>query len=486
MTIGNPLLATYANDEVIRTYEYVNSVFVPLGVSSTYSHNPSAAALAADNTDPYFTWLQEDSFIFLERAVDANNPAEVVLRNDASQVNARAADTYPGFGGRMGVKLSDVNSATMQGCSAHTSAENVRVTNMGAFQPQNYIVNTTEDVPFTDFSKSYDQTYFFTCQPTGFARVHQRISALGVFPVSTAPNVQITGMAYSPSHLRVLGDNRTCVALQKSTNSGKVYTFNINTAVMSFVQDIDLNVGAGYSIWRVNESPDGRFIAISFKNGTNYITRIWRRTTTFLVLVDTYTSMGRDITWSADGNILVDCNAKKALIRNGNVFDNHDSAMINIGNGVFNSALSAAPVYKSARASVYLKALENIGNHTLDFTNLKFTLLTASAAFNEANTTIGQVTNGGAYEVTGGAWPVGGIKLDNVVSGMVGSEYDFKSDLVKWLAFGSSITWRYAVVYDATSGQPLVWFDYYGARTVAQGKEVNFTFAGDAFLNLIR
>lgn len=487
MAIGNPLLATYADDDLIRTYEYVSDVFVPLGVSVAYPHAPSATAIAADNTDPYFIWQQEDSFLFLERATDANNNTQYSLRPDASQVASRVADTFPGFGGRMGVKLTDVNSAAMQGCSPHTEAENVRVSNVGALTGANYIVSTTNDFPFTDFSQSYDQTFFFTCQPQGFPRLHQRMSALGVFPVTTAPNTQITGIAFSPFYLKIMGDNRTCVAIDKANNVAKVYTFDKTTSFMTYVQDIDMNVGAGYTAWRVRVSPDGRFFAVGFKNGSSYITRIWRRTTTYLVLVDTYTGMGRDLAWSSDGNILLDAAAKKALKRDGgNAFTNHDTAMVNVAAGVRNSALSAAPIYKSAFPSVYVKAVENVGNKTIDLANVKFTLLTSAAAFNEAHTSVNQVTNNGAYEAVGGGWNAGGAVLQNVTAAMVGSEFDFKADTVKWIAFGSSINWRYALVYDGTSGEPLIWYDYYGTRTVASGREADFAFLDSIFMRIIR
>jgi hypothetical protein len=168
------------------------------------------------------------------------------------------------------------------------------------------------------------------------------------------------------------------------------------------------------------------------------------------------------------------------------LFVDHDTAMANVAADSRIAKLSLAPTAKIANPLVYLAALEPFATCGIDWNNLKFTLLTSAAAFDETDTTLSQVTNGGAWEVSEAAWPAGGLILENVTDGMGTTSYEFSCDPVVWLTFGSSMNWRYGVLYDATNNTPLVCFDYYGERSVASNREVHFDFPGDVFLRLTR
>lgn len=172
--------------------------------------------------------------------------------------------------------------------------------------------------------------------------------------------------------------------------------------------------------------------------------------------------------------MIIDPVSKKAYTNSANGFVDASAAMNNVSGSVLTGVISNTPVTKSALAMVYLAALEAVGEDTIDLNNLKFTLLDDAASFNEADTTIGAVTDNGARENVGGNWPVGGVKLNNASAGMEVTEFQFKADAASFNTFGTTLSWRYGVIYDATSGTPLIFFDYYGEREIAANRNVRF------------
>lgn len=485
MAIGNPLLATYAEDTLIRTYEYVNGVFVPLGVSIAYPHNPSTIAIAAGNPYPYFSWKQQDQYLFLYNSPNPDANLYRSLDQFGALVNTLDAGSYSNTGGIVGFKIKDTAQDMTKTNSAGSNLSGVTINPVGAIgQTVSGILSGSDII---DLAGTPDGNVLTGTRLNGTPGiVILRTSNPGVVPVSYGAANNIVTDIY-PQIIGWMGDNTTAIVVNTTNNKAASYTFNKNTITFSKNQELDMNVGAGYSADKVRVSPDGVRLAIAFKNaGGDYITRVWRRTGAFMIVVDTFAGFGSDLAWSVDGIMLVDSASKKARLRVAEDFTNADAAMVNVAADVVKSVLSAAPIYKSATASIYLRMVENVGEKTLDFANLKFTLLTSAAVFNEANTTINQVTNNGANEVTGGTWPTGGILLENVSSSMVGTEYDFKADDAKWLTFSTPMTWRYAVIYDETSNEPLIWFDYYGERTVAANREVHFEFANGAFAAIRR
>jgi hypothetical protein len=106
---------------------------------------------------------------------------------------------------------------------------------------------------------------------------------------------------------------------------------------------------------------------------------------------------------------------------------------------------------------------------------LKLMLLNSSAAFNAAHTALTQVTNAGAYEVSGAGWDAGGEILTPAFSiiNTDGAMMDF-SDL-SVTAVGGTIGPAYAaLIHDGT--YPL-WFETFpSAQDAGDGTPMNVSF----------
>lgn len=111
--------------------------------------------------------------------------------------------------------------------------------------------------------------------------------------------------------------------------------------------------------------------------------------------------------------------------------------------------------------------------------SLKLMLLNDSATFTAGNTTLNQVTNSGAYQVSGNGWTAGGEVLANAAITTVatnGAMLD--ADDISKEASGGPIGPAYkAVIYDdADANDAPLWFiDFDGSQTAGQGTDFRIT-----------
>lgn len=119
-------------------------------------------------------------------------------------------------------------------------------------------------------------------------------------------------------------------------------------------------------------------------------------------------------------------------------------------------------------------------NKEITYSTLKAMLLSADASFTATNTTLNQVSNSGAYQVSGNGWDSGGETLQSVAITVVdtdGAMLDC-ADLVI-TATGGDIGPAYrCVIYDDThaSDAPLWFIDFDEAKTAGVGTDFRITF----------
>lgn len=89
----------------------------------------------------------------------------------------------------------------------------------------------------------------------------------------------------------------------------------------------------------------------------------------------------------------------------------------------------------------------------------KVILLSASASFGASHTTTSQVTNSGAWEVSGNGWASGGVALSNVTLTLSNTdEATFDANDVSVLISGGSLQYRNYVLVNATDNAPVLFF----------------------------
>lgn len=124
--------------------------------------------------------------------------------------------------------------------------------------------------------------------------------------------------------------------------------------------------------------------------------------------------------------------------------------------------------------SLYNHTAKLFANAEVDIDNLKFMLLDDGAAFDATDTSIDDVAGADtpprANEVSGSGWDAGGELLDNAAVTVTNTnDAKLDADDIEVTATGGPIgPAEYAVVYDATSGNVLAFYDLDGAKEAGE------------------
>lgn len=125
--------------------------------------------------------------------------------------------------------------------------------------------------------------------------------------------------------------------------------------------------------------------------------------------------------------------------------------------------------------SRYNHTAKKLLNKEVTYTTLKAQLLNATATFTATHTTLTQVNNAGAYQVSGNGWTAGGELLGSVAVTVVDTNDAMldAADITK-TATGGSIGPAYGcVIYDDTdAGDAPLWFiNFDGVREAGEGTD---------------
>ncbi len=223
--------------------------------------------------------------------------------------------------------------------------------------------------------------------------------------------------------------------------------------------------------------PDDKHVAISVINGSSqYITYIYKRVGYILTLQQTITDFGRQFDWSADGSMLVDATSKRLFIYDPveETYEENFTYMTDVVADLTVQCMNNFSMNEIPQAYVF-----NVGKSLLadrsgiDLANLKLMLLDADATFDATETTILDIS--AANEVSSSDWPVGGKTLANVSYSTVnGKAALIADDLISEVI--NSLTFKSAVLYDATSGNPLIWYPSVN-KTTEKDTKIVFEFS---------
>lgn len=116
----------------------------------------------------------------------------------------------------------------------------------------------------------------------------------------------------------------------------------------------------------------------------------------------------------------------------------------------------------------------------------KVQLLNDSATFNAAHTTLIQVNNSGAYEVSGNGWPAGGQTLGSVamsVTGTNGGMFDAANVEVPIAGGNLGPYYKYVIYNDTDTDDPVVcFFTMDSPLTVTDGNTAGITWNADGII----
>lgn len=478
MAIGNPLLAAWDTDDNLRTFEYSGGVFISIGVLGGIAHVPTGGNVAAGApAAPALAWDYEDGFVIVSRVSSVGTRQAESYTAPLTLVANTAILTGSSAFSDGGSRYNRVKHRLQaRGFGSISSYPSVLVSAAGALSGANPATTTGElcaDLAFTA-----DGIYSFAAlavsAPDGTPLlVFKQTSDAPAFSAVPAPSINIR-----PHIVKTCPNNRGVVIFDKTSKIGKVYTFLAET--LEFLHDLTLPTGTPVA---AEFSPDGLRLAVGIDTGSGYVTRLFDRKGDYFAVDQDLSGIGKLLSFSGDSALLVDAALKKAwTLTDSAVTDVSATAMVNIPDFIAAQAMSEGRSSAIGEPYVYDAAIAGAANNSINWNSLKLTLLTSAASFDRTDPDMDSVTNLGAWEVTTGDWPAGGILLENVTrTAGAGGIFDVTADEIRHLVLFSAIFARYGVIYDSVTDIPLVNIDFVSERDIATGREAVFTFVDGAF-----
>jgi len=474
MAIGNPLLAVWDVDGVIRTYEYSSNRFVLIGSRGGISHSPSSAALEAGaNPAPHLVWDWEDAYLVAISSTTSNFTARtftpLLTLVDSSSLFA----TTPNLGGghvasnrpphQHWVKPSYTTHRVMMNVASDGKISTGTIQTASAFGQDVADLEVSPD-GLNMLVTPVDATLRSARWSTRLNPANTSWTNRGIPPFTS--NSQIVKFAHN---------NRSVLVCDTIFNVASIWVLDQGTWTQ--LHTIDAPAG---QIKQASMSPDTRTMAISSLDGDTWRTRIYVRVGDYFQPKQDITGVGELLDFTEDGVMLIDSALRRAFILSGDIYVAHDEAMINLPSLVKAQAVSRGLVYQYGQAQLYDGAVSALATNTVDIYNVKFTLLKSTAVFNAADLTATAAI--GAHEVNTGMWPAGGVQLENIIGLENPPFYDFTADPINKLVVGTTLFTRYGLIYDATFDIPLIFIDFMNNRSVIKNRELVINFRDGAFL----
>jgi len=480
MPVGNPLLAVWNSAAELRSYEYSDGVFVQVGLLSSFPHLADSGQVASGAYPyPNFAWDWDDNFLIASRINEEGQRVAVTLNPQLQTVAAEStlntSTTPAAVNGGFGFNAA-FHEIYFHGLASESGIRTQHISNTGA---RSYIQASATSTAYTsEIEVSPNGQFLFYALSTGAPQAAD-IKIRSRTDDNSFVDLDVPALTLKPHMIRAIANNRGVIFIDKNANAAKVYARL--DGEFQFMHDLELPAGVPAA---AAASQDGQWLVISCVQGSTYISRVFQRKGDFFAFYTDIASFGKLLSFSADSLLLVDAGLRKARKLDGGVFNNADAAMVNLPELVVAQALSRGRAGPTGNGWLYNAAVQPLAEATIDLDDLKLTLLGASAAFDPTDTTISEVTSGGANEVAGGDWPAGGLPLTNVTAGITAAGiYDLRADPIAHMVMSSSLSARFAVIYIASSGIPLVNIDFQTLRTIPAGREALFTFIDDgAFL----
>jgi len=477
MAIVNPLLAAWDTAGVVRMFEYTAGAFVQTGALGGFTQDNSTPGVGAA-TVAFLYWMGDDAACAVVREVSSSEVRAAAispsgaLNNDV--VIASSASMGPFRAAGIGNQLLYVERVAWPFDGA----------NLATRHTMSVAGILSDGVAILSLSEHHKKVWEFS--PDGTKTIWKTTDGDVTFATTADPLADPPEYDHEPDPGFLIDtdfaawayDNKTLVIADVA--AGRAQSWVYESGAWSFIQELTLPVG---DVQHVTMSPDTRKLAISTLDAGTYRTRTYRRTGSFFVVDQDFTGVGRLLDFTADGMLLVDCANQVAYEKQ---LDESlalaAGAMVNVPVGMRSQALSLGRIDDFGVPTLYDDAIAEFADELADLDNLKITLLTDAAVFNPSHTTLADATNGGAWELSTGGWPAGGVGLTGVVSDSGPGYFSLLCDQVSRVLIETGSTFRNILIYDATSDKPLIFVDLITNRSYAKNRELLIDFRNTEFL----
>ncbi|MDQ0317734.1 hypothetical protein [Amorphus orientalis] len=485
MAQGNPQLATWSIDEVVRLYEISNDVFVQIDSRGGFANNASSPA-------PYLRFV-----------------------NDSEHLLVRAG-TYSSAATIRTLALPYVSDPIISTQNRPAASANILAGGSDLFNAADgdYIFMSPDDDPRSRAAQTIvdsdgqlilggDVGYPAPTELTAAAISPDGKLLVGAQAIGTRSNVWVRHSYHEDGH-PIYGD-------PQAGDLQPAYELEVRAPIdgLAWASNGDFMFGVGGDGYiqgyrRVDDnlilewvhqttrgaptaivaSPDSRTIAISFEEEGVFSTVLYERTGPYLAEEQVLSGIGQALTFSGGGTYLIDAISRVAFKRQPDLsFALLSGAMDNVASGVRSQAVSSHVLNLSGRAHLYRGAVGSVALREVDLSNTRLTLLSEAAEFNPDDASIGDVTSEGAFEVTDAGWPAGGKVLTGVqFAPLTGGLASLTADPCTHIAVEEALSHRHVVIYDATDQTPIVFVEFPVDYTTPEGAELRLTFEYDSLL----
>ena len=296
-----------------------------------------------------------------------------------------------------------------------------------------------------------------------------------------------------PDLLEWTADSRYFITASfNTTNSIRIYR-----QVDNKFTEVESITDLPRSMYGMFTSPDNRTLAIIIagsKVGT-CDTLIYRRKGDSFSLAQTIENFGKSynggalsLAFNGDGSLLIDISTRRAFrMDTTGTFNEDTKIMSRVVAGANVCTLSDHLLQPPTNGFIYDSTVPYfINNPNIDL-NLKFCLLSSNAEFHHEHKSIKDVTgenaNQSTVEVSGFGWPVGGKKIENaVLTKFDNGSVILNGDNMSTDIAGGTLKFSKAVVYNETTMEPWLWFDFGSEIIIESNTTMNINFSNRGFL----
>lgn len=456
MIPGSPLLSTWSADGSLRLYEFASNTFVPLGVAGGLTHDPTLAPPTAN-----IGWRERIALI-IRNSLDTGT----VLAQGFDILGSGAGDLDLGTLGQYRAAFA---AETGQAVASPNSAEGSIV-----YRDGDFVQN-----PGRDFPGGRNDKVVLALSPDAMLAATVYLSGanyiLNALPANQPDEPHSYGAGstlnlggYIPDIMRITADNTHILLAKAGEIAVRVFRVEANAASMTELPEIPMSK----PVRTVATAPFGRFVAISTLVGGVYETTIYRRVGDFYQQLQVIANLGNLLGFTADGEMLVDAARRLAYRWNATtrLFEVIANALNSVTIGAVTQSLSAhVPVVQTV-ARFYQIGMMRQANQEIQTSALKLTLMKSNApVFDPSDVTFDDAV--ATSEVTDGAWPSGGVGLQNFSVAATGvSQASWEFDDIEHRVVGlDPIVFKYALVYEAEGSDqiPFMRIDFAEEITVA-------------------
>lgn len=471
MAIGNPLLVVWYADGTLRLFEYAGGSFAQIASTGGFEHLTGVNPAGPDPFPPQVNFVLDSSEILFRYNQSTTNMRLTLLNTSLAQITN--ADGNNGFNNSDFNFVSDYIESLQTSLGINASQNRNSLYKIAPSSllfsgatPPNYdpggnlrcvAVAPDASVLFVG-RRAPDSGVYFPRDGTG-SNDTPLFPSIGLTPLSGGTSADVAAWSKDSVFL--------CTA---DLATGITTIWHNDAGELSRVQEISAAPGV---ITSVAFSFDKRTLAIGRVDGSNVETTLYHRDGLFFTTQQVLPGIGRLLNFSYDGKLLVDARAKSVYSSD---LASPWAIVPGAADAIFISgvtqALSTHVAQPLGRSQLYDGALTRFIASSVDLANLHLILLTDAATFNPTDTTVSAVTNAGAYAVSSGGYPGAGVQITGVVPGALGVQgYSFTASPVSRTIINEALVCRAGLVYDATSGLPVMFCDF-GAEVIVPRETV--------------